>query len=56
VEYATPQLGGPEKAKLSPDDWYQPEWINLSDIRDLEIYPDEGKKKVVKQQNHTSGV
>jgi ADP-ribose pyrophosphatase YjhB (NUDIX family) len=47
VKFVEPELGGPEKLKLSEKDWYQPEWINLSKIKDLEIYPEEGKKKLL---------
>lgn len=43
VEYSKPELGGPEKQKMNELDWYQPEWIELSEITDMEIYPEEGK-------------
>jgi len=47
VEYAKPELGGPEKVRMTADNWYQPEWVKLSRIKDLNVYPEEGKRRLL---------
>lgn len=37
VEFGKPELGSPEKLKLNADDWYQPEWVELSMINYFEF-------------------
>ena len=46
VEKGKPKLGGPEAEKNSEEDWYCPEWIELSDAAKLNVYPEEGKRVI----------
>jgi 8-oxo-dGTP pyrophosphatase MutT (NUDIX family) len=46
VKTGKPKLGGPEAEKHSKEDWYHPEWIDLNDAINLNVYPEEGKRVI----------
>jgi 8-oxo-dGTP pyrophosphatase MutT (NUDIX family) len=41
------KLGGPEVARNTPENWYNPEWVGSNSIEDVRIVPDSLKQKVV---------
>lgn len=47
VEDGKPVLGGEEAQKHSKDNWYHPEWVNLSDIPKANLVPESAKKRLV---------
>lgn len=42
------KLGGPEAKRNSKENWYQPEWINLGEIRNLNLLLEKAKVKLQK--------
>ena len=42
------RLGGPELEVNSEDNWYNPEWVSLSDLPNLNLFPEATKVKVIK--------
>lgn len=45
----TPKLGGPEKERMSENNQYYPEWLDLSVASNLSnLYPEEAKEKIKK--------
>lgn len=43
-------LGGPEVERMTESNWYHPEWVELSRIEKINLYPEEGKKALKKLQ------
>jgi 8-oxo-dGTP diphosphatase len=33
-------LGGPELTRISPDNWYQPEWVSWSALKRINLVPE----------------
>jgi len=46
VEHKPPKLGGPEKEYMTEANWYQPEWISLNNLGEMEIHPETAKDKI----------
>ncbi len=41
-------LGGPEAIKMSEDDWYNPEWVEVKKINELNLLPQTAKLELLK--------
>lgn len=41
------RLGGPEALKNSPENWYQPEWIDFQKLAELNLLPEPVKIKIM---------
>jgi len=54
-EYAgTPEIGGPEKEKMSDDNQYKIVWVSLNKLKELtNVYPREGVAKLLNILNNT---
>jgi len=48
------KLGGPEAKRNFSDNWYNPEWIDRSELNNLLIYPEEIKEKILQLFNGTN--
>lgn len=52
VDSSKVKLGGPELEKNSENDWYNPEWVSLSDLSNLNLLPESAKVKVIKLRDN----
>lgn len=43
----TPELGGEEKERMDENNQYSPEWISLSELEELPLFPEEAKTKII---------
>jgi len=41
------QLGGPEKKKMNEKNQYYPEWVSLKKIKELKLFPEAIKEKIL---------
>jgi len=48
VDSSKVKLGGPELERNSENDWYNPEWVSLSKLSNLNLLPESAKAKVIK--------
>lgn len=44
----TPILGGEEKDRMTDENQYSPQWVKLTDLPDLTLFPEESKQKIIK--------
>jgi len=47
AENGQPELGGPEAERNSLDNWYQLEWISLSNVEKIYLLPETAKVKLL---------
>ena len=43
----TPELGGEEKERMDENNQYSPEWVSLSNLAELPLFPEEAKTKIM---------
>jgi len=48
VEDGKIKLGGPEAERNSEDNWYQPQWVSLSEVNRLNLFPESVKNKLIR--------
>jgi 8-oxo-dGTP diphosphatase len=49
VGLGTPELGGPEALKNNPNNWYQPEWIEISQLKLMVLFPKQITERLFKR-------
>lgn len=49
VSEGEPEIIGEEKDKHSPENWYQLEWVKISDINEIWLVPELAAREVVKR-------
>jgi len=52
VEGEEVKLGGPEVERNSENNWYQPEWVELSEVPNINLVPETAKEKLLKHVNN----
>ena len=48
VEDGELKLGGPEAERNSKDNWYDPQWVELSLLSEINLVPENAKKWILK--------
>lgn len=54
VEDKKVKLGGPEAERNSEDNWYQPEWMSISEVQNINLVPETAKEKLLKMIKYFS--